>query len=212
MSINKNLTSKADYTGDITHTFWDQSASYISIVFSPILVVVYGVIIAAPFLNVSSPLLWSILFILLFAVPPTLFVYNLLRKGLIQDFHMSVRKERVKPLFVIIFSTLFGISIFYLLDGPKLLIILSICCLLSIILMFVITLFWKISGHSVAAGGLCVLILSLLSESAVLFTILVPVVAWSRVKLSRHTVSQTVVGVILGILTFGIPFYIIGLI
>jgi len=212
MSINKNLSSKVEYSNEITQTFWDQVASYISTIFSPPLVVVYGVIISAPFLNVSSPWLWSFLFILVFVLPPTLFVYNLLRKGLIEDFHMNIRKERLKPLFVILFNTLLGISVFYLLSGPKFLIILSICCLFSIILMFFVTLFWKISGHSVAAGGLCVLMLSLLSESAIPFTILIPIIAWSRFKLSRHTVSQIVAGVILGFITFGLPLFITGLI
>ncbi|MGI9534235.1 MAG: phosphatase PAP2 family protein [Thermodesulfobacteriota bacterium] len=212
MSINKDVSSKVNYSNGITQTFWDQLATYISIVFSPPLVVIYGVIIATPFLNVSSPWLWSMLFITLPVIPPTFFVYNLLRKGLIEDFHMNVRKERLKPLFVILFNTLLGISVFYLLSGPKFLIILSICCLLSVVMMFFVTLFWKISGHSVAAGGLCVIMLSLLSESAIPFTILIPIIAWSRFKLSRHSVSQTIAGVILGILSFGIPLYFTGLI
>ena len=125
---------------------------------------------------------------------------------------MNKRNERLKPLFVITFNTLFGMSVIYLLNGPMLLIILSLCCLLSIIVMFFVTLFWKISGHSVAAGGLCVLMLSLLSESAIPFTIIIPIIAWSRFKLSRHTVSQTIAGVVLGIITFGIPLYLTGLI
>ena len=212
MSINKDLSSKVGYSNEITQTFWDQLAAYISTIFSPPLVVIYGVIISAPFLNVSSPWLWSILFIFLFVIPPTLFVYNLFRRGLVHDFHLNIRKERLKPLFVILFNTLLGISVFYLLSGPKLLIILSICCLLSVIVMFFVTLFWKISGHSVAAGGLCVLMLALLNESAIPFTILIPIIAWSRFKLSRHTVSQTIAGVILGIITFGVPLFITGLI
>lgn len=212
MSIDKDLSSKVNFSNELTQSFWNQVAVYISTIFSPPLVVIYGVIISAPFLKVTSPWLWSFLFVLLFVIPPTLFVYNLLRKGLIQDFHMNNRKERLKPLFVILFNTLLGISVFYLLGGPKFLIILSVCCLLSIILMFFVTLFWKISAHSVAAGGLCVLMASLLSESAIPFTILIPIIAWSRVKLSRHTVSQTLTGVVFGIITFGLPLYITGLI
>ena len=212
MSVNKNLSSKVDYSNEITQSFWDQVAAYISTIFSPPLVVVYGIIISTPFLNVPSPWLWSLLYIVVFVIPPTLFVYNLLKKGLIADFHMNNRKERLKPLFVITFNTLLGMSVFYLLSGPKLLIILSVCCLFSILVMFFVTLFWKISGHSVAAGGLCVLMLALLSESAIAFTIIIPIIAWSRFKLSRHTVSQIIAGVVLGILTFGLPLYLTGLI
>ena len=212
MSIDKNLTSKVSYQNEITTTFWDQVAQYISLIFSPPLTVIYGILISIPFLNISSPWLWSFLFVLLFVVPPNLYVLNLLKKGIITDYHMNIRRERVKPLFFIVFNTILGISIFYSLGGPSFLIILCICCLLSILAMFFVTLFWKISGHAVAAGGLCLLILTLFSEAAIPFTIIMPIIAWSRVKLSRHTVSQTLVGFILGIITFGIPLHLTGLI
>ena len=212
MSADKDLTSKVNYHGEITITFWDQVALYISILTSPPLTLIYAILISIPFMNSSSPWLWSLLFLVIFVVPPNLYVYYLLKKRLIANFHMNLRRERVKPLLFIIFNTLLGISVFYLLGGPGFLIILSICCLLSIIAMFFVTLFWKISGHSVAAGGLCLLMLTLFNEAAIPFTIIIPIIAWSRVKLSRHTVSQTLAGFILGIITFGIPLYLTGLI
>jgi len=153
------------------------------------------------------------LFLLCFlSSPPTLYVYSLLKKGLIKDFHMNIRNERIKPLLVILFNTLLGVGIFYVLGSPKYFIVLALCCLISILLMFFVTLSWKISGHGVAAGGLCVILISSMSEAAIPFTIIVPIIAWSRVILSRHTTMQTIAGVILGFFTFGIPLYLTGLI
>lgn len=211
MSINRNLTSKANYADGLSHTFWGYIAYYISAIFSPPLVVIYAVALSAPFLNVSSPLLWSVLFILLFIAPPALFVYRLLKKGVIKDFHMSNRKERIKPLVVITLNTLLGIYIFHIIGAPDIYILMSISSFLSILIIFIITLFWKISVHSVAVSGLYIVTMSQMSDLAVPIAILIPIVAWSRVQLSHHTVLQTVAGVFLGILTFGVPFYFSGL-
>ncbi len=211
MSINKDLTSKANYSDELSHTFWGYIASYISAIFSPPLVVVYAVALSAPFLNVPLPLLWSVMFMLLFIAPPALFVYKLLKKGVISDFHMINRKERIKPLVVITLNTLLGIYIFHIIGAPPIHILISISSFLSILIIFIITLFWKISVHSVAISGLCIVTMSQMSDLTVPFAMLIPIVAWSRVQLSHHTVLQTIAGVFLGILTFGVPFYFSGL-
>ena len=212
MSNNKNLSSNLDYSSDITQTFWGQVATYISNIFSPPLVVIYGILISAYYMDTTSSWLWAILFIMLFVLPPTLYVVSLLKKGQIKDFHMNIRNERVKPLLVMIINTLVGVGIFYALGTPKFFIVFTLCCLISILLMFFVTLSWKLSGHGIAAGALCVILISTMHEAAIPFTIIVPLIAWSRVKLNRHTVLQTISGVILGILTFGIPLYLTGLI
>ncbi len=212
MSVNKDLSSNINYSNDITQTFWGQVASYISSIFSPPLVVIYTILISAYYINAPSKWIWAALFIMLFVLPPTLYVYSLLKKGLIKDFHMNIRNERIKPLLVILFNTLLGVGIFYVLGSPKFFIVFALCCLITILLMYFVTLSWKISGHGVAAGGLCVILISSMNEAAIPFTIIVPIIAWSRVILSRHTIMQTISGVILGFLTFGIPLYLTGLI
>jgi len=212
MSNNKNISSNINYSNDITQTFWGQVAAYISNFFSPPLALIYGILISAYHIDTTSGWLWTILFIMLFILPPTLYVLSLLKKGLIKDFHMNIRNERVKPLLVMIINTLIGAGIFYVLGTPKFFIVFTLCCLISILLMFFITLSWKLSGHGLAAGALCVILISTMQEAAIPFTVIVPLIAWSRVKLNRHTVLQTVSGVILGFLTFGIPLYLTGLI
>jgi membrane-associated phospholipid phosphatase len=66
-------------------------------------------------------------------------------------------------------------------------------------LFLVITLQWKISLHCTAATILSELAFALLGPSAIPFTMSIPLIAWSRVYLDRHTVSQTIAGVLLGI-------------
>ena len=212
MSTHKNVSSNVNYSNDITQTFWGQVAVYISNIFSPPLVVIYGILISTYYLDTSSRWVWAALFIMLFVLPPTLYVVSLLKRGQIKDFHMNVRKERVKPLLVMLANTIVGIGIFYALGTPKFFIVFTLCCLISVLLMFFVTLSWKISGHGIAAGALCVILVSTMNEAAIPFTIIVPIIAWSRVKLSRHTFLQTLAGVILGLMTFGIPLYLTGLV
>lgn len=212
MSNNKNISSNLDYSNDITQTFWGQVASYISNFSSPPLVVIYGILISANHIDTTSGWLWAILFIMLFVLPPTLYVFSLLKKGQIKDFHMNIRNERVKPLLVMLINTLMGVGIFYALGTPKFFIVFTLCCLISVLLMFFVTLSWKLSGHGLAAGGLCVIMITTMQEAAIPFTVIVPIIAWSRVKLKRHTGLQIFAGVILGFLTFGIPLYLTGLI
>ena len=214
MSINKDYTTKISYTDtkQTVSTFWDQIAQFFSNLFSPPLTVVYGIIISAPFLDTTSPWLWAAAFIFLFLIPPILYVIYLCKIGLVSDFHLSIRTQRLRPLLLIIMNTIFWLIVFYVMDSPKYLIVLAGSCLILVVLMFLITLFWKMSGHGAAAGGICVVSLSLLGELAIPFTVLIPIIAWSRVRLERHSISQTLVGFLLGVMVFGTTLFITDLI
>lgn len=210
MSINKNV--KVDYAVEIPQTFWDHIARYISIIFLPPLTLLYALVIVAPFLDVSSKWSWSGLFVLLFMALPILFVYTLMKKGVIKDLYIKNRKERLKPALVVMLNTLFGISILHILEGPKLHIIISFCGLLAGMLILLVTLYWKISIHSSAVSGLFFPTVSHLSELAVPCALLIALVAWSRIQLNHHTMLQTFAGIFVGVLSFGVPFYLMGLV
>jgi membrane-associated phospholipid phosphatase len=67
--------------------------------------------------------------------------------------------------------------------------------------IFGITLWWKISVHSAAAAGVATLIWSLIGATLPLLAGVV-IIAWSRVRLRRHTVAQTIAGAALGFAIF----------
>lgn len=215
MSSNKNVISKVKYTDTSADEresgFLNQFARYLSNVFSPPLSVLYGVLIVTPHLKVEARWLWSLLFLILFVLPPTLYVFILMQRGIVTDFHIKVRKQRLKPLLLILTNTLFGIVAYYRLGGPKYLIVLAICCLFLVSIMFLMTFYSKVSGHCAAAGGLLTVMLSMFNLNELLiipFALMVPLVAWSRVRLERHSVAQTLSGFLLGVSTFGIILYL----
>jgi membrane-associated phospholipid phosphatase len=82
--------------------------------------------------------------------------------------------------------------------APILLLVLTGAGIIQVLLIFLVTLRWKISGHSAAVAGVAVLALMLFGKVAVFFALTVPLVAWSRIRLGRHSLYQTVAGALLG--------------
>jgi len=215
MASNKNIFSKVLYGESEEEGFLNQTARYISNIFSPPLTVLYGILIVTPYIEISSRWLWSLLFLSLFVLPPTLYVYLLMKRGIVTDFHIKIREQRLKPMMLILANTIFGIIAYYRLGGPKYLIVLSVCCLVLVALMFLFTFFSKVSGHCAAAGGLVTVFLSLFEFNGSLvipIALMIPLIAWSRVRLGRHSITQTLVGFMLGITTFGSIMYFSNLI
>jgi membrane-associated phospholipid phosphatase len=64
-----------------------------------------------------------------------------------------------------------------------------------------VTLYWKISVHAAGAAGVATLVTALVGVPAVVF-LPVLLVAWSRLYLRRHTLSQVVAGGLLGAVVF----------
>jgi membrane-associated phospholipid phosphatase len=182
---------------------WPKVTAYfarvISRLGSPPVSAIAGIAIMANVIGVTG-WLWALLY-LAFAVPaPTLYVVWKMRRGEITDFHIQVREQRTKPYLVILLYT--GLALIGMVVGraPQLMILVAAAGWLQTATLFVITLWWKISAHAAAAAGISVLALGTLGLSAWPLALSVPLVAWSRVKLQRHTLSQTLVGSALGLL------------
>jgi membrane-associated phospholipid phosphatase len=63
-----------------------------------------------------------------------------------------------------------------------------------------ITLFWKASAHCAVAGHAAAAGLLLLGLLGLVFLLALPLVVWSRVTLTAHTLSQTLAGTVAGVL------------
>ena len=65
-----------------------------------------------------------------------------------------------------------------------------------------VTLQWKISLHCAGAAGMATLLTGVLGMQGMLAFTSVAMVAWSRIRLGRHTIPQTLAGSALGVLIF----------
>lgn len=184
-----------------------KSARILSNLLSPPLIALASLVIAAQADEGESALLWIISCIALLLIPPTLYILWLVHRGIISGFHLNTREERTRPLLVILAYTTLISFVMFIGGAPRLMLIATAAALLQLILVLIITLRWKISGHCSAAAGLSVLALALYGEILLPLALIVPVTAWSRIHLGRHTLAQTLAGILLGASTVILVLY-----
>ena len=144
---------------------------------------------------------WAAVYVSVAILTPVLYLVWLLCRGQITDLGLPLREQRVRPLIFALVCA--GLAWLVLAQGgaPEQMVALARGLWLLIAAILGITLSWKISVHSAVAAGVATLVWSL-GGTAVPLLIGVPVVAWSRVRLGRHAVDETVAGALLGLTVF----------
>ena len=153
--------------------------------------------------TLSSPRAWrwAGAYVFLAILTPILYLFWLLHRGRVSDLDVQLREERVRPLIFTITCAGLAWLLLALGGAPLEMVAVAGGLWLQTVVIFGITLWWKISVHSAAAAGVATLVWSLAGTSLPLL-IGVPIIAWSRVRLRRHTVAQTIAGAALGFAIF----------
>ncbi len=141
---------------------------------------------------------------------PTVYVIWAIRTGRISDFHMAKRNERVAPFIVSLVCGLAAWLACLACGAPIDFVAPVLALLLQTLLLFLITLFWQISVHTAVTSSMVTFACLVMGPAARGLLVLIPLVAWARVYLGRHTVIQTVVGACLGIACFLVLFALHG--
>lgn len=173
-------------------------AKWISQIGSPPITTILSSILVAIKLGTPMSWLWAIYSILISVVLPTSYVAWLVYKGEITDLHMKIREQRKKPLIVTSIGAFVVLATMFFGDAPSLFLLIATANLVQTIIFFVITLHWKISFHCLAASSLMVLSAALIPRIAIFFVVSLPVIAWARLILKRHTPAQVLAGSALG--------------
>ena len=178
---------------------WDYSlARWVSNIINPPLVSVLGIVLMASYLGTSEAYTWAAVFVSIVVIVPTSYVYLLLRQGKIENFHIPNRENRKKPYLVIIGSNLVGVMLMVLFQAPFLLIAFGIMGVMQSTLLYFVNMYWKISGHTTAISGLSVFLVAALGWSLAPILVMVPLVAWARIRTYSHTFWQTFAGILTG--------------
>ncbi len=203
MINNDNIAQKVTFPRPAESGRAAVAANFVSTVFSPPLVVFYAVILCSYSLDHSSKFLWTSFFVLLFTLVPTAYIFYLMGRGRVTDFHMSVREERIRPLSVVFVYSVLSLALYGLAGGPGALVTLGYLCLALTGLWILVSLCWKISGHCAAMGALSAMVFAYPHETLV-FVVppLALLVAWSRVRLGCHSPAQALAGLVLGVAVF----------
>lgn len=132
-------------------------------------------------------------------LPPLLLLFWAVRTKKVSNWDISDRKQRVWAfliLFLFLILDAWIISTFH----NSVLSQLFTVSIVSFIGTFLITLFWKISGHLSTLAFAIGMILHWYGFMWWPLLFLLPILCWSRVVLQRHTVAQTIAGSVYGLL------------
>jgi len=193
----------------------------ISIVFQPLLMTTYGMIMLMN-MDVFSPLpyVWRLIAVggtLLFTgILPAVPILLMLRKGDVSNVFISKREERTMPyLFSFLAYVFWALFMWRTLQFPTFLVAMGIGAAVSIFIIVFINLKWKISAHLAGMGGLTGAVFGVCYRMAVnplwlLVTLLLisAVVAIARIELKAHTPAQTLVGFVVGFILLFVPCFI----
>lgn len=146
----------------------------------------------------SHALKWA-LFSYAFVLVVILFVIAGMMLGVFSNFDVSKKEQR--PLLFsfsafVIFCYLFSLLV---LHGPKILFLVVFAVIFGLIIFAIVNKWIKASVHLATATSVFLVTGIIYKGYFFLLLILVPFLAWSRIKMKEHTLVETIVGSILGI-------------
>jgi membrane-associated phospholipid phosphatase len=178
---------------------WDGRVAYvISQIGSPPVLAIGAMILTASTLSSPRAWIWTGIYVFLAIVTPLLYLIWLVRRGLLTDLDAQLREQRMRPMVVTVACTGLAWLVLALGAAPLQMVVLAGALWLQAVLIFCITLCWKISVHCATASATATLTWFLVGTPLPLL-IGAPIIAWSRVRLRRHTLAQTVAGTLLGL-------------
>lgn len=124
-----------------------------------------------------------------------------IRRGQLPGRHLPDRRDRIKPMAWTVTSVLAGQAVLLLLGAPREVIAVQAAMLSGAVTILALTVWRKVSMHTGVVASAVVLMVLLFGPWWLLAAPLVPLVAWSRVRLGNHTPFETVIGGIAGALS-----------
>jgi membrane-associated phospholipid phosphatase len=149
----------------------------------------------------SSAWMWTGGYALITVVVPLFYLVWLKQRGLITDLDVQVREQRTRPMILTLACGGVAWLVLFLGGAPAPMALLAGALWLQMLVICIITLHWKISVHCATAAGVATVLWMFLGASLPLL-LGVPLIAWSRVRLRRHTLAQTIAGSVLGTAVF----------
>jgi membrane-associated phospholipid phosphatase len=101
-------------------------------------------------------------------------------------------------------SYFFGTAVLLLIRAPLLVAVVTFGFGVVVLVIFIINLRWKISGHSMGVAVPTTVLAFVFGPWGLLCGLLLPPVMWSRVYLRRHTVAQVIAGALVSFALMGL--------
>jgi len=176
-------------------------AQVISFLFNPVMMLVFLplLLVYRTTGDVVQAMVWTV-YTMIFLIAISFFVVYGVHKKIFTDLDVSVRTQRPLLFIVGIFMTLVYLWGLFFLHGPKILMLVTEGFLFGVLLMSIINTRLKISFHVSTVSSLLFTMAIVYQGYYYLTLLLIPLVAWARLKIKRHTLPETLAGACFGIL------------
>ncbi len=199
-------------------------ANFLTTVLSPLLMPTYGVFLALwisvlcllPYGTRVSVLLMCMGITCIF---PLIFLSVLRHFKLVKDLHVEVREQRLIPYLFTVLCYLVAAYYLYYCHSPQWFVMFMVGSAITVLVMALINLKWKISAHMAGIGGVIALVyqIHVLGLSAFdLFWLLCICIIFAgllgsaRLALKRHDIWQVLAGAIVGFLCVSMTIRLLG--
>jgi hypothetical protein len=136
---------------------------------------------------------WSILLCFsLFAFFPFLPVLYFYRKNVVD---LDISKKEMRTPFFVIAATLYSIAaVIFFVTNTTIMLLLALSYTFVTIILMLVNRFWKVSVHSAGVTGPVFALVFVFGFMVLPLSLMIVLVSWSRIKLKKHTLTQTFVG------------------
>lgn len=149
----------------------------------------------------GEAILWASVYIFLVCVLPILYIAAMVKLGKITDIHLKVRRQRLIPFMVSIFTTTVAGIALALMGAPSIMPLLTLFTGIQLAVTLAITFIWQISMHTTSITGATTATWIIFGTTPALLALpLIPLVGLARLKLNRHTPAQVIAGTMVGII------------
>jgi len=143
-----------------------------------------------------------------FISPIVLFLYYR-NKGKIIDLDASIKEERTVPMSISVIFFIVGLLLLITFNINIVSIAFWFCYISNTLIAIIINKNWKISAHTMGAAGPLAASFFLFGTIALMFSVVVVLVGWSRIQLKCHSIGEVIAGGILAFISTYIQIYLI---
>jgi len=189
-------------------------AKLTSDILNPFLVSFAVIILLAFESTATTPdaLKWSSISVALSVLPVFAIVVCLVQNKKLDSIFVNPRRQRTRVYLLASAFAVIGCIALYLLEAPILLMATFIAGLAAIVVFMGVNLSWKISLHTAFVAASVTVLIIVYDAIGAVSVVLLPPVAWSRIKLEHHSPAQVATGALLAALIVALVFRLFGLI
>ena len=199
-------------------------ANFLTTVFSPLIMPTYGVFLALwvsvlCLLSYGTRVSVLLMCMGITCILPLIFLSVLRHFKLVKDLHVEVREQRLYPYLFTAFCYLIAAYFLYYRHSPQWFTMFMVGSAITVLVMALINLKWKISAHMAGIGGVIALVyeIHVLGLSAFdlfwvmcVLIVLAGLVGSARMALRRHDIWQVLAGVVVGFLCVSLTIRLLG--